>query len=108
MKYDPKIVEKIDFLKWHLEVLTRLSIVAPDTTTYEYFAGKAEEARKEIESYGLLVQIKRGFTLDSSGMIRGVAEAHILKPKENLSPEDQKIYNEWFLRNAGIKTKGDQ
>lgn len=64
------------------------------------YMDRAREMRREIESYGFLVD----WEINPSTNLQAVT-AHITlyKVKENLSSEDQKIYDNWLMKRSGIK-----
>lgn len=67
------------------------------------FMQEVAEIRKEIASYGYLVQWN-GSLSPETGEFAVVVE--IFKPRQNLSPDLQKLYDEWFLKANLSKPKG--
>lgn len=64
---------------------------------------EAAKIRDEIQSMGFLVTWESGLQFDDSGNPKCEVVVKVWKPKENLSPEDQKIYDEWFAKINKIK-----
>ena len=52
------------------------------------------EIKREIESYGFFVTWSVSLAQDLESVS---AVVNVYKPKENLSPEDQAIYDNWLL-----------
>ncbi len=55
---------------------------------------RVKEIKEEIRSYGF--EITWEATLNSKDLSKLDVNVQIWKPKKNLSPEDQKIYDDWF------------
>ena len=56
--------------------------------------------RPELQGHGLMICWKA--TLDSSDPDNCSVRIEVFQPKANLSPEDQRIYDEWFCRVNGL------
>lgn len=62
---------------------------------------RARQIREEIQSMGLLATWKAN--LDPENPEKVKVDVTLWMPKENMTPEDQKIYDEWFARVNKIK-----
>lgn len=69
-----------------------------------------EEVRKiheELESMELPVVVERKIKINQATLEVVVdVDVTVLKPKENMSPEDAKIYDEWLLKRNSWKPSG--
>src|SRR3989344_2303362 len=63
------------------------------------FIKRAQQIKQCIESMGLLVEWKANLNPETFQLL---IEVNILKPKDNMSLEEQKIYDEWLFKKAGI------
>lgn len=54
------------------------------------------EIRQEIRSYGFEMDWQVSFSASNPDKLEAVIT--ILRPKANMTPEEQKIYDEWFRR----------
>jgi isochorismate hydrolase len=61
---------------------------------------RLREIREEIHRHGWAVIWSAGINPETLAL---TAEVQLWKPKKDLSPEDQKIYDEWFSRMNNIK-----
>lgn len=59
------------------------------------FMEEVRNIRKEITSYGYLVQWNAAVDLVTQKLS---VEVEIFEPRQNLSPELQALYDEWFLK----------
>lgn len=60
------------------------------------------EIRKEINSYGFLIDWTASMSLEDPTAPLDV-EVTLYKPKSNMSPKEQAIYDEWFKKINGLK-----
>lgn len=83
-----------------------------DIKKREEKAYEAQRLRKEIESYGYMVQILHNTAIDHKNLALPSPAAdirvNIWQPKRDIPSEEQKKYDAWFLRIAGIKREEDQ
>ncbi|OGY67725.1 MAG: hypothetical protein A3B16_01925 [Candidatus Zambryskibacteria bacterium RIFCSPLOWO2_01_FULL_45_43] len=66
----------------------------PKTTDKEM--ERVREIREEIEALGFFVQWGASFSSSDPNSLE--VEVNLYKPKENLSPELQKMYNDWLIQ----------
>lgn len=62
---------------------------------------RARELRSTIQSFGFLVTTE--YILNPSNLETLEINVTLWKPKENMSLEEQKIYDEWFAKVNGLK-----
>ena len=89
-----QVAEMTQELKELLEnhLLENPEIAAP-------FVDRALQIRQELESMGLLVRWKASMDPQT---LKLCVEIDILKPRDNMTAEQQKLYDEWLLKKAGI------
>lgn len=102
MDIDPEIAEHIKKLADELQQLIQ-QYVLQDPELVEDKMLRSSEIIKEIQSLGFVVNWE--VNINPSELELADVTIRILKPKDNLSPEDQEKYDEWFLSVAGIKNK---
>ena len=68
----------------------------PDEAVHQ----RLQEIKDEIHSHGWEVRWSIGFDPHNFKGLDVVVE--LLQPKSDLSPEDQKIYDDWFRKNNDI------
>lgn len=64
------------------------------------FIDRARQIRQDIESWGLMIGWK---TFLNPETLELSIEIDILEPKDNMTPDEQKLYDEWFLKKAGVR-----
>lgn len=83
-----------------------------DLKKREEKAYEAQRLRKEIESYGYMVQILHNAAIDPKNLVLPSPAAEIKvgiwQPKRDIPPEEQKKYDAWFLHIAGICGEEDR
>ena len=100
---DNEIKEKIKEIYAILEAW-----VLQDSVIAKPYLKKAYAIRDNLQAMGYLIQIKIGIGLDQSesGIMRPVVEIELWKLRENLSPEDAKIYDTWLTKQRTNTSKG--
>ena len=99
---DPEIEERIRNLARELREILQTCIAHPPHLVNTQMR-KAGEIEREIESYGY--PVKWEVTLDENNPEEINVVVTVWQVKENLSPEDQKIYDAWFLGRQKITGK---
>lgn len=83
-----------------------------DIKKREEKAYEAQRLKKEIESYGYMVQVLHNAAINPKNLTLPSPAAdikvNIWQPKREIPPEDQKKYDAWFLHIAGICSEEDQ
>lgn len=90
-----EVKERMRRLAVELQKLLEENLPKDPSLTGEAMA-RVREIREEIQSMGLLATWKA--SLDPENPERVKVDVTLWTPKENMSPEDQKIYDEWFTR----------
>lgn len=62
--------------------------------------GRAQSFRKAIESYGFPVIITA--ILDPQNPAKVKVSVEVFEPKSNMTEEERKIYNDWFIKATGL------
>lgn len=62
---------------------------------------QARKLRSTIQSFGFLVTTE--YILDPDDLTTLEVNITLWKPKENMSPEEQKTYDVWFAKMNGLK-----
>jgi pantoate kinase len=99
MPADKKSEERVRELALELQKVLRENLLK-DPEEAQSFMEQAREIRREIGMMGYLVEWRAKLDPES---LRLSVVVSVFKPKENLSPELQKIYDEWFTRTTGIR-----
>ncbi len=100
---DPEIEERVRRLAAEIYDIRRKNLLKGslgEEPSADDLAGE-KSARKEIQSLGFYVTVESGFVSDNPEDVKVIVTVY--KVKENLPPEYQKIYDEWFQKVAGIK-----
>lgn len=96
---DQEVDEHVIGLANQLQELIQEGILKDPDENAELTA-RVQELRRQIETLGVFISLS--FTFDTSNL--GVkASVTIFKPKIDLSPENQKIYDEWHAKTIGLK-----
>ena len=74
--------------------------VSSDSLATKEQAEEVLRLKREITALGVLIEYGYEISIES-GQIETIVT--IYKVKENLTPEDQKIYDDWFMKINGIK-----
>lgn len=61
---------------------------------------RAQSFRKLIESYGFPVIITA--VMDPQDPTKVKVSVEVFQPKPNMTPEEQKIYDDWFTKTTGL------
>ena len=62
---------------------------------------KAAKIREEIQQMGFFVEWEAKF--DPGNLTKIEVDVTLWKPKQNMPPEDQKIYDDWFTKTNKIE-----
>ncbi len=99
MPRDPQFVAYVTEKIKELETLLTANLLLPPEIAAPGIA-QAKEIARELQGHGLMICWKA--TLDSSDPDNCSVRIEVFQPKANLSPEDQRIYDEWFCRVNGL------
>lgn len=61
---------------------------------------RAQSFRKTIESYGFPVIVTS--IMDPKNPKKIKVSVEVFEPKANMTPEERKIYNDWFAKTTGL------
>ena len=97
---DKKIEERVKGLAMELQKTLEQNICKDPNSVHNQMT-RAGKIRDEIESLGFLVTWE--LILNPIDPENPRITVTVWKPKKNLSPELQKIYDDWFAKRNGIK-----
>lgn len=95
------IREKISKLAGEMKLLVEQNFLKPTSENAEAHK-RLQEIRKEVLSYGLMPTWTAALVMDE-GEIRLDVTVVVFAPKKDLSPEDQKIYDQWLKDQNGLQ-----
>ena len=94
---DEELNAYIIALAWEIKKLLEEHALKPPELVMKEME-RVLEIREEIESYGILVNIASRMSPSKPNKLE--VEVTLLEPKLNLPPEEQKIYDDWFMEAA--------
>jgi len=98
---DDAIGKRVSWCANEIQKILELNVTQDPARVHDEML-RARELRREIESYGFPVQTSISF--DPRFPETPQVTVTVLKVNDNLSPEDQALYDAWFRRVNDIAT----